>query len=102
MLNIDHMLGYYWSREEPLVARNSKNRRIIRRFLSSAINGEFGKVRHIALTLVLLSLLVFSAADSFAASPYNQGNLIFDRLGTEDGLSQAVVNTIVQDRHGFI
>lgn len=102
MSNLDQMLGYYWSREKPVVAKNSNNWRMTHRFFSSAINGEYGKVFHIALILLFLCLLVFSAADSFASSFYKQENLTFDRLGTEDGLSQAVVNTIVQDKYGFI
>ena len=48
-------------------------------------------------------VLALAALASGAAAPATgQTGARFDRLGTEDGLSQSVVNAVVQDRQGYL
>ena len=50
--------------------------------------------------VVLASLVQVAVADPARLADYR--NLIFDRLGTESGLSQVAVSSITQDQDGFI
>lgn len=56
--------------------------------------------RHV-LKLLLLWIPVWVYAESFQRLA-EQRNIIFDRIGTEQGLSQDLVMSFVQDSHGFI
>ncbi|MDG1441364.1 MAG: two-component regulator propeller domain-containing protein [Pseudomonadales bacterium] len=57
---------------------------------------------------VWIGVCLFFGGWLFAESAFalvrlaEQRNIVFDRLGTEDGLSQASVTTITQDNQGFI
>jgi PAS domain S-box-containing protein len=61
-----------------------------------------GRLRQGALLacVVLASLVQVAVATPARLADYR--NLIFDRLGTESGLSQAAVSSITQDQDGFI
>ncbi|OZC04431.1 ligand-binding sensor domain-containing protein [Rubricoccus marinus] len=50
------------------------------------------------MTVRALLLLALLAASGASAQPGAR----FDRLGTEDGLSQSIVNAVVQDRQGYL
>lgn len=95
---LDQMKSFLWRKEMPAVMWKRQLLHFVAGILSSA--GSIRRGKYLALTSALV--LSLWAGVSFGASFYEQQNLIFDRLGTEDGLSQVVVNTIEQDKHGFI
>ncbi|MEL6615828.1 MAG: two-component regulator propeller domain-containing protein, partial [Bacteroidota bacterium] len=57
-------------------------------------------------SLALLTLLAVAsgvlASGLVAPGAAAQPTARFDRLGTDDGLSQSIVNTIAQDRQGYL
>ncbi len=52
----------------------------------------------ICLALVFVSSLSVGETHRLAS----QRNIVFDRIGTEDGLSQAFATTFTQDKHGYV
>ncbi|MEO1036820.1 MAG: two-component regulator propeller domain-containing protein [Pseudomonadota bacterium] len=55
--------------------------------------------RRFTMVVGVVTLLVTASTAAFAADPVT---VRFRHLGREDGLSQAYVNAIAQDRHGFL
>lgn len=102
----DDLLKFYWP---SLKARRSgkkpETRRGIRRFLALFVSSQrrHRVVKGVTVAVALL-VVAFGSASAFGASVRlsDQRNVIFDRLGTEQGLSQGAVMSITQDEHGFI
>lgn len=100
----DDLLKFYWPSGAVQSRRKPEQRRGMRRF---PVFFWLNKREQIIKTFVLLIAVIFvvyGSASALGASTRlaDQRNIIFDRLGTEDGVSQAVVTSITQDSHGFI
>lgn len=52
--------------------------------------------------LLASALTILLCSSAFSQRLVDQRNLMFDKLGTEDGLSQGGVTSVTQDQHGFI
>lgn len=99
---LDYLFQFYWPSGQKRSRKKSTRRGIRRAFFSA-----MGRQRDLAVSVVLVLgacfVLAYSAsALGVQAKLSDQRNLIFDRLGSAEGLSQVAVSTIVQDRQGFI
>jgi PAS domain S-box-containing protein len=101
-LNLDQLLGFYW-REKRIPPGTDKNKwRLIRHLFPIAIEHRYRLVKAGLAMALLLFIFLVSGNLGFAVTLSAQKNLIFDRLSSQQGLSQAVVISIVQDEEGFI
>lgn len=99
---LDYLLQFYWP-EGQRRSRKKSTRRGIRRAFFCAPRWQRDVVINIVVLLGACLVLAYSAnALGLEAKLSDQRNLIFDRLGSSDGLSQVAVSTIVQDHQGFI
>ena len=78
----------------------------LRNLLHRLINGSLKNNANYVPIIKHLLLVVLSVVSSFAGAFEHklaaQRNIVFDRLGTDKGLSQALVSVVAQDQHGFI
>ncbi|MFT4720795.1 MAG: PAS domain S-box-containing protein [Candidatus Azotimanducaceae bacterium] len=81
--------------------RQFRFRRLAGQVSHESPTSRLGDLRRLLLCLCLLACWALpSVASQARLADYR--NLIFDRLGTESGLSQAAVSSITQDAEGFI
>jgi len=95
----DYLLQFYW----PLVRLKNRQRDILRK--KTANRAKFLMRKKVSFALCFLiagCCLVFAHEIGAQVHLADRINIAFDRLGTEDGLSQAGVTAIAQDQHGFI
>ncbi|XOV87999.1 MAG: two-component regulator propeller domain-containing protein [Pseudomonadota bacterium] len=84
----DHLLRFYWPAARPTRLQAQPGQRGV------------GLVCTIGLVITLVLVAVASA--NAESKLIDRRNVIFDRLGSQDGLSQAGVSAIVQDHQGFV
>lgn len=101
----DDLLKFYWPASGAIRSRKKpETRRGIRRFLAFFEREERRWVVQGAVLALAFFLVAYGSASAFGAPVRlsDQRNVIFDRLGTEQGLSQGAVLSVTQDEHGFI
>ena len=93
-MNVDYLLKFYWPHGRVEVGELE---------LSDESPDNPGLTfRCIATVLIVLFAILSTASIRATVKLADQRNVIFDRLGTADGLSQAVVTAITQDTNGFV
>lgn len=90
----DYLLQFYWPHGQRKSGKTTERRRNRRAITPAALVAA-------ACVVLLLGSSDASYGEEFRKLS-DRRNLIFDRLGSEDGLSQAGISAIVQDDIGFI
>lgn len=97
-MRFDYFLQYYWPQDTKTVEETNGDYSIPE---STSPTTKRSFVVGVGLCFLFCSWLFIESAFAVVRLA-EQRNIVFDRLGTEDGLSQASVTAITQDNQGFI
>lgn len=94
----DYLLQFYWPGMRRPVRRDARDTK-------ASAASRLASRRRLAIFAVSVLIAGFAWGAAAIAAPMtlaDQRNVIFERIGTAEGLSQALITTIAQDRYGFI
>jgi len=95
---LNHLLRFYWADMKGVSTKRPESPEPVRH--------QIDWVRLLLAVVLIAALFLGSqyvvAGETSGYQLTNQRNVIFDRITTSDGLSQASVTAILQDRKGFI
>lgn len=100
-MSLNDLLQCHWPKDRPDCKQGWK-RRANGRWSDRLGFSSFKPPKFVSVICYFLLVGAFSCFALANNKLAEQRNVIFDRIGTKDGLSQVQVVTIIQDHHGFI